>query len=196
MKKVGITGGIGSGKSVVCSILGTIGVPVYNADREARLLINSDQEVIARIKKEFGEASYDKNGNLDSSYIAGLAFSEPGRLEQLNHITHPFVRKHFNNWVEQHGEHPYLVKEAAIMFESGSYLDMDLVVNVYAPEGIRIQRTIRREGMTVDKVKKIIDNQITEKERIERSAYVLINDEQSLLIPQVIALHQMILGLS
>jgi dephospho-CoA kinase len=193
MKKVGITGGIGSGKSMVCRMLETLGVPVYNADMEARQLINSNQEVIARIKKEFGEAAYDKDGNLHSQYIADLAFNDRSLLESLNNITHPFVRKHFNDWVDQHQEHPYLVKEAAIMFESGSYLDMDLVINVYAPEDIRIQRTIKREGMTSEKVKKILNNQVTEKERIERSAYVLINDEKTLLAPQVIALHQMLL---
>jgi dephospho-CoA kinase len=191
MLKIGLTGGIGSGKTVVANIFRQLGVPVYEADAEARMLTESNAEIKSEIKKHFGSEVFLKDGSLDRSKMASLVFSDNEKLLQLNAIVHPFVKKHFTDWLQQHHTSNYIIKEAAILFESGSDKGLDKVIAVTAPEDIRIQRVIERDNISQERVKGVIKNQMSEEERTKRSDYIIINNDQVLIIPQVLKLHRL-----
>ena len=142
MLKVGITGGIGSGKSVVCQVFTALGIPVFNADEAARHLMETDAELIQNIRLLFGNDVYSQ-GKLDRAKISAIVFQEPGKLQQLNALVHPATIAYSKNWFEKQRA-PYVIKEAAIFFESGSYKDMDVMIGVYAPNELRIQRAMKR----------------------------------------------------
>ena len=189
MKKlvVGITGGIGSGKSVVARIMSTLGYPVYNADDEAGNILEKDQKVIDAVKKLIGEKAYSDTGKPDRVFISSVVFNDRDKLESLNTIIHPAVQTHFMNWVEKNTSSCLVFKEAAIMFESGSYKAMNRVIAVTAPQQLKISRVMERDGKTEAQVKKIIDKQLPQDELEAKSDFVIVNDENQLLIPQVIA---------
>lgn len=192
MFRVGLTGGIGSGKSLICSILEKLGVPVYYADTEARKLMNSDPDLREQIMRLLGEQAYG-SGSLNSSYIAGRLFGDEALLTAMNSIVHPAVRNDFKRWADLQKELPYVVEEAAILFESGAYREMDLTVLATAPEEVRIRRVMVRDGIDRDSVLSRMGHQWSEEELIKLADHVIINDEQQMLLPQVIELHNKLL---
>lgn len=185
MLKVGVTGGIGSGKSLVCSIISAMGFPVYNADLEARTIIDTDPTVIGAIVNLFGESVY-VHGLLDRKKVGALVFSNPALLNQLNMIVHPAVARHFDQWVEQYEHRALVVKETAILFESGAYRSVDRVVAVTAPLELRVERVVTRDGVSPEEVMKRIGNQLPEEVVRARSHYIIENDSSKLLLPQVV----------
>jgi dephospho-CoA kinase len=194
MLKIGLTGGIGSGKTVAADIFRQLGVPVYEADTEARILTDNNPEIKRELKKKFGNDFFLKDNSLDRKKLAALVFSNAEKLEQLNSIIHPFVKKHFTDWLQEQEGNKYIIKEAAILFESGSNKGLDKIIVVTAPESIRIQRVVDRDHSTAEKVKSIMHNQMSQEEVIKRSDYIITNDNLTLVIPQVLKLHQLFLN--
>jgi len=190
MKKIGITGCIGSGKSTVCRIFETLGVPVYNADLRAKYLMIHSPELVAQIKTIFGEDAYFSNGSLNTKFISSKAFSDRSLIEKLDAAVHPFVFLDFDEWCKKFSDQQYIVKEAALIFESGSYKLLDEVIAVTAPEELRIERTISRDKISKEAVLGRMENQFTQEEKIARSQYEIKNNEEDLLIPQVLRLHK------
>ena len=172
-KIIGLTGGIGSGKTTIANYFKELGIPVYIADDEARK-ISETSEIAQAIKAVFGNEVF-KNKKLDRVKVAEIVFSNQAKLKQLNEIIHPAVKKHFENWILEHSNFPFVLKEAAILFESGAYKDCDIVISVIAPLETRIQRVIQRDEVTRDNVLKRIMNQWTDEERIRKSQYVIEN---------------------
>lgn len=190
-KLIGITGGIGSGKSLVCRIFACLGVPVYDADSRAKNLMTTDGILMDEIRKEFGTLSYHPDGMLNRKHLSHLAFQDPVRLAKLDAMVHPRVALDFANWVAHHNTEPYVIKEAALLFEAGSYRGLNKVVVVTAPRELRVKRVKARDTQrTEEMIRDIMKNQMPEEEKITRSDYVIINDETRLVIPQVLELHQ------
>lgn len=187
MLKVGITGGIGSGKSVVCKVLQTLGHPVFDADHESKSLL-TDPEIRSKVIDLLGPSAYLPSGAPDRHRIASMVFPNPELLEQLNTILHPAVLKKFNQWVKEHQTAPLLFKEAAIMFESGSNRQLDLVVGVTAPESLRIKRVMQRDGKSEQAVRGIMKRQLPQDEMARKCEALLVNDEQTPLLPQILTL--------
>lgn len=189
MLKIGITGGIGSGKSTVVKVFEQLGVPVFIADDQAKELMNTDLELIAEIKQVFGENVYTPKGELNRTMLASLVFNAPDKLKLLNALVHPATIRAFENWCKRHQDKPYVLKEAAILFESGTYKQNDLNILVTAPEEIRIKRVIKRDASDEEKVRSRIKNQMPDEEKSKLADFILVNDEQSALIPQIVSLH-------
>lgn len=189
MLKIGITGGIGSGKTLVCSIFNKLGIPVFNSDLEAKKLAHTHPEIKKQITAEFGEDIYSTNGTLDNKKLASIVFKNPYSLDKLNKIIHPFVRSEFMNWQNKHISSPYIIQEAAILFESGAYKFLDKTITVYSDIDTRIQRVIKRDNSTEDKVNRVIENQMNEHIKCEKADFILYNTEKKLLLPQILKLH-------
>jgi len=194
MLKIGLTGGIGSGKTTVAAIFETIGIPVYYADDAAKRLMNTNEELKEAILKNFGEASY-KNAELDRKYLAGIVFNNKEKLDLLNSLTHPVTIKDAADWMSRQTA-PYVIKEAALLFESGAAELLDKVIGVYAPQHIRVQRVMQRDGLPAEDVMKRISRQIDEEMKMKLCDFVITNNEQVLVIPQVLELHQKLVGMS
>lgn len=192
MIKIGITGGIGSGKTTVCKVFELLGVPVYYADIEAKQILDSNLEVKKNIINTFGNSVLNDEEKIDKKKLASLVFNNKENLEKLNSIVHPAVREHFENWLQQHSTQKYILKEAAILFESGSYKLVDKVIAVVAPLELKISRTMQRDKVTQAEVELRISNQLNDDEKIKRSQFVIYNDEQQLLIPQILNIHDQI----
>jgi dephospho-CoA kinase len=173
-KIIGLTGGIGSGKTTVANHFRVAGIPVYIADDEARKIMQSD-EINAEIKKKFGDTVFD-NGILNREKLSGIVFNDPEKLKLLNAIIHPAVKKHFSSWILNQKNAPYIIYEAAILFESGSYKDCDIIITVTAPLELRIQRVIQRDKTTRENVLSRINMQWNDEKRIEKSDFVIEND--------------------
>jgi dephospho-CoA kinase len=170
---IGLTGGIGSGKTMIANYIKSLGIPVYIADDEARALMNTDK-IVQKIVTEFGKevVSDDK---LNREALAKIVFNNPEKLKALNSIVHPEVKKHFNSWVDNHKNQPLLFKEAAILFESGSYKDCDAIVTVTAPIETRLQRVAKRDKSDRESILKRMEHQWTDEKRIANSDYVIQN---------------------
>ena len=181
-KKIGITGGIGSGKSLVCSIIKAMGYPIFNADEVAKQVLNTNSEVIFKIKSLFGNRAYKKN-TLDSSYIASIVFNDSSKLELLNKLIHPKVRDKFTEFVKN--TNTTFFYEAAIIFESERSMDFDAVILVKAPLDLRINRVIKRDGSTKEDILKRINKQWTDDQKEKLTPYCINNDEDSPLINQI-----------
>ena len=192
MKRIGVTGGIGSGKSIVCKIFSLLGVPVYNADDAARRLMNSDTAIHEALKKLFG-SSIIINGVPDRVKIASSVFENDELLNKLNNIVHPAVFADYELW-EQQQNTSYTIREAAILFESGLYLKLDHTILVDAPEAMRIERVKQRDGRSAEAVKNIIQRQWTSEKKKLHAWRVINNDETELVIPQVLQIHNDILN--
>lgn len=194
--KIGVTGGIGSGKSIVCKIFNTLNIPVYNADTRAKALMTEDPDITVAIKQKFGENAYFSNGNLNREYLAKTVFNNENRLKKLNSIVHPSVAYDFEKWVIDHDHIQYLVKEAALLVESGSYKALDYLIVVTAPTDIRIGRVVARDKhRSRQDVANIISRQLSEEKLIEKSQFIIANDGDSLLIPQVLKIHDFFISL-
>ena len=189
-KQIGITGGIGTGKSLVCRIFQCFGVPVYDADSHAKELMTTDGILISNIKKEFGELSYNTDGSLNRNYLSSRVFNDAEQLKKLNQLVHPRVAIDYKRWVDNKVGAQYILKEAALLFEAGSNQQLDKVIVVTAPETLRIQRVLKRDRhRTEAQVKSIVENQMPEEEKMRRADFIVSNDETVLLIPQVVELH-------
>lgn len=195
--QIGITGGIGSGKSLVCKIFGCLGIPVYDADSRAKSIMTTDGILVEQIKKEFGSLAYDAEGGLNRGYLSSAVFGNAEKLKKLNDLVHPRVALDGDQWTAEQVGKKYVVREAALLFESGSYKKMDKIIVVTAPEPLRVKRVLERDKQrTEEEVLKIIRNQLNEEEKVKKADFVLTNDETELLVPQVINLHQKFLMLS
>ena len=188
MLKVGLTGGIGSGKSTVAKIFEVLSIPVYYADEAARHIMNTDEELKKSIINEFGDESY-VNDQLNRPYIASLVFNNAEKLELLNSLTHPAIIRDAERWMQRQSS-PYVIKEAALIFESGSAENLDYVIGVYAPLPLRIKRIIDRDNITRDEVMQRINKQIDEDIKMRLCDKIVVNDEQQLIITQVLPLHE------
>ena len=188
MIKVGLTGGMGSGKSVVAKVFETLGIPVYYADDAAKKLMNNNEELKAGIIKHFGEESYT-NGELNRKFIASIVFNDKEKLELLNSLTHPATIRDAEEWITKQTS-PYIIKEAALLFESGANKNLDHVIGVDAPLPLRIKRVMIRDGITEDEIMKRINRQMDEEKKMRMCDFIIINNEQELVIPQVLELHE------
>lgn len=185
---IGLTGGIGSGKTTVAKQFETLGVPVYIADDEAKKLMQLP-ETTQLIKKEFGESIFDGE-KLNREKLAKIVFENPQKLQQLNNIIHPLVKIHFQNWVQKNTDSSFVIKEAAILFESGSYKDCDKIITVVAPLEVRIERVLKRDGSDYESVMKRIQNQWTDDMRIAKSDYVIENTNLENTLNQITTLYE------
>ncbi len=193
--KIGITGGIGSGKTLVSKIFNVLGAPVYDADTRAKWISNFHPDVKKEIIDFFGKESY-VDGKFNTRYIAGIVFNDKIKTEKLNSIIHPRVGEDFLNWVEHHKNFPYLIKEAALLYESDSYKLLDKIIVVSAPLDIRIKRVLSRDKQRTEaEVKGIIDKQLPEAEKIKRADFVVMNDDQTMVLPQIVALDKQLKNL-
>ncbi|MEM8894052.1 MAG: dephospho-CoA kinase [Bacteroidota bacterium] len=182
---VGITGGIGSGKSVVCRIFECLNVPVYYADDRAKWLMRNNESLIKSIKENFGEQSY-QDGLLNTAYLASTVFPDQERLNQLNGLVHPAVAKDNKEWIDYHKGQPLLIKEAALLFETGSYKSLDCIITVAADQDTRISRVLSRDAhRSEEEVLQIIDKQMPQSRKIELADFVIHNNPQDELIQQV-----------
>ncbi|WP_284652215.1 dephospho-CoA kinase [Flavobacterium terrisoli] len=172
-KVIGLTGGIGSGKTTVANYIKSLGIPVYIADEEAKKIMET-QEVIELVKNAFGSTVISKN-KIDREKLAQLVFNHPDKLQKLNDIVHPLVKHDFNVWVNNHENYPFVIKEAAILFESGSYKYCDSIITVTAPLETRLQRVIDRDKTDLKSVLNRMKNQWPEEEKIAKSNYVIHN---------------------
>lgn len=194
LKKIGITGGIGSGKSLVCKIFSHLGIPIYDSDQRAKWLMNNDTVIRAELIDTFGTSSYLESGELNRAYIAEKVFNNQENLSKLNKIVHPRVAVDFQNWIDANKSAEYVIKEAALMFESGAYKALDIIINISAPISVRIERVLKRDTFRSEKeILSIIDKQMSEEARLEKSDQVIHNDAEHMVIPQVLNLHQQIL---
>lgn len=183
MLKIGITGGIGSGKSIVSKIFNSYGIPIFNADKVAKFLMENDAKLIESIKNNFGEDIY-LNGQLQRQKLASIVFQNKIALNKLNSLVHPKVIAYGNEWHYQQKSH-FTIKEAALFFESGSYIEMDLIIGVYAPLETRISRTIHRDHIDRESVLARISQQMDEEEKMKRCNFVINNYGAFALLPQI-----------
>ena len=188
MLKIGLTGGIGSGKTTVAKVFETLGIPVYYADDTTKRLMNSHPGLKSAITQHFGEDSY-KNGELDRKYLASIVFNNKEKLDLLNSLTHPVTISDAEDWMNKQSS-PYVIKEAALLFESGAAEQLDFVIGVYAPQNLRLRRVMERDGMTEEEVMKRINRQIDEEMKMKLCNFIIVNNEQELVIPQVLELHE------
>jgi len=182
---IGITGGIGSGKSTVCEIFKLLGVPVFEADKVAKRLLNSDKDIRSKLTDLYGDDIYTPNGSVNRKKLAGIIFNNDFELSKVNKIVHPTVRSEYFRWSKKQ-DHPYVILEAAILFESGFYKMMDFTILVSAPEEARVERVSKRDNVTFDQVRERITNQWTDKQKRKLASLEIKNDNTELIIPQLI----------
>ncbi len=193
MLRIGITGGIGSGKTTVCKLFETLGIPVYYADDRAKWLMQHLPILVEEISEKFGAAAYDDSGNLDRTYLAEIVFKDNNKLKELEAIVHPRVFEDGLNWYNEHQDAPYTLRENALLFETGSYKMMDKTITVYAPKELRIARVISRDKTTKEAVEARMDKQMAEEEKLKIADYIVHNDQKHSLIKQVYKLHHTLL---
>jgi dephospho-CoA kinase len=191
MKKIGLTGGIGSGKSTIAEVFKVLNIPVYNSDERAKALMNENQLLIEEISNVFGAHIY-QNGELNRAELGAIVFKNPELLQQLNAVVHPVVGDDFNTWCNNQ-QSKYVIKEAAIIFETGINKMLDGVIAVIAPDELRIKRVLKRPGMTEELIKDRMSRQLPTETLIDKANWLINNDETVLVIPQVLKVHEEIL---
>ncbi|WP_184546228.1 dephospho-CoA kinase [Mucilaginibacter sp. FT3.2] len=196
MLKIGLTGNIGSGKTTVAKVFELLGVPVFYADDEAKKVMVTDVILIDAIKQTFGAESYFEDGSLNRKHIAAIVFNNAAELEKLNALVHPAVFRAFDSLEAKAKNAPYIIREAAILFESGSYKTCDRTLMVSAPLNKRIARVVHRDGVSTDEVTKREARQMPEDEKKKLADDIIINDDKQLVVPQVLALHHQYLALA
>jgi dephospho-CoA kinase len=192
MLKVAITGGIGSGKSLVCQVFKTLGIPIFDADAVSNQLVEHDATLKTAITELFGKEAY-KNNIYNRKYIAHIVFNQAEKLKALNELIHPKAIEAAKQWFEKQ-QTPYAIKEAAILFESKAEQDIDIIIGVTAPEQIRIERVMQRIGCSKDEVIKRMQQQMPEDEKMKKCNYIIHNDNVTALIPQVLQIHEKLLN--
>lgn len=196
MLKIGITGGIGSGKTTVCKVFETLGIPVFYADTAAKQLMVGDPILIQGVKDAFGAESYAADGSLNHKHIAGIVFNHVTELAKLNALVHPAVFRAFEGWVKTVPANvPYVLKEAALLFESGSYEMCDRNVLVVAPLALKLARVMQRDGVTAEQVQARMDKQLSDEEKAKMADMLVRNNETDSLIVQVMELHHQFLNI-
>lgn len=196
MLKIGLTGGMGSGKTTVCRMFEVLGIPVFYADETAKSLMKTDLLLKQNIIKGFGVDSYSDKGELNRKYISSLVFNNKLELDKLNAMVHPAVFRAFDSWVLKQTASAYVIKEAALLFESDSHKMCDQSVLIKSPEALRIQRIIKRDVTTQEEAKLRMIRQFSDERKEEMADHVILNDEQNLIIPQVLDLHQQFLKMT
>ena len=192
MRYVAVTGGMGSGKSTVCEAFALLGIPVFHADAEAKRCMAEDGQLRERLQERFGKEVLTPGG-VDRARLASIIFSDPHALQDMNGMVHPAVRSRFRQWARaQHA--PYVLMESAILADTGGHADFDAVVVVSAPEELRIQRCMDRDGSSRDQVLARMRNQAPEEERLRIAHHVIVNDDRHMVLPQVLAIHEQLLG--
>ena len=189
MLKIGITGGIGAGKSTVAGIFKVLGVPVFDADATAKNILNTDPVLREQIAATFGSETY-KNGLLDKKYLATLVFNNPDQLAKLNALVHPATIAAADKWASRFADRPYIIKEAALLFEAGTYVGLDYIIGVTAPVELRIARVMARDQVSREEVLSRMQHQLDDTEKMNRCNFVIDNNEATLVIPQVLSLHE------
>ncbi len=192
MLKVGVTGGIGSGKSTVCRVFQVLGVPVYYADVRARELSGKHPDIIAGYKTILGEEAYSADGSLNRTFVAAKIFSDERLLKRVNQMVHPVVQHDFISWTKQF-DAPFVIEEAAVLFENGGYHHLDKIILITAPLHIRIQRVVNRDGVTPAMVKRRMERQWSDAQKVPLSDYVIHNDDHVLIMPQVLEVYEAIM---
>ena len=190
MLKIGITGNMGSGKTTVSKVFEILGIPVFYADDAAKSVMVTDEILIREIKETFGDASYFEDGSLNRKHIADIVFNDGEQLKKLNALVHPATFRAFDKWVAAVTDAPYVLKEAALLFESDSYKMCDHTIMVKAPLETRIQRVMQRDGFTREEVKSRNAKQFPEEKKTALADYIINNDGTQLVIPQVLELHR------
>ena len=196
MLKIGLTGNIGSGKTTVAKVFELLGIPVFYADDEAKKVMVTDTILIEALKQTFGAASYFDDGSLNRKHIAGIVFNNEAELKKLNALVHPATFRAFDSWLQNIHTAPYVIKEAALLFESDSYKMCDRSLLVSAPFENRITRVMQRDHITRTEVESREARQFTEEKKKQLADDVIINDDRQLVIPQVLSLHQQYLTLA
>lgn len=194
MLKIGLTGNIGSGKTTVSRLFTMHGVPIYHADERAKHFLQTSATVM-RIKEQFGDEFIDDDGLPDRKKIAELVFGDAEKLKILNNIIHPQVRQDFSHWAARQSHHPYVIMEAAILFESGQNKNFHKIIMITAPESLRIERVCSRDAVQPEDVKRRMQHQLAEDAKVPLADFVINNDGQELLMPQVELVHKQILTL-
>lgn len=193
MLKIGLTGGLGSGKTTVAKIFASFGIPVFYADDAARKIMNEDEVLMQKIKNLFGEDAY-KDDQLNRKYIADIVFNDAFKLDQLNALVHPHTIAAADKWMNKQSA-PYVIKEAALMFEAGASTHLDYVIGVYAPQSLRVLRAMKRDNLSKEQILSRINKQIDEEIKMKLCDFVLINNEQQALLPQVLSIHEKFLSM-
>lgn len=188
MLRIGLTGGIGSGKTTIAKIFEVLGIPVYYADVEAKRIMNEDTELRASIIKEFGESAYSE-GKLNRAYISSIVFSNNYKLELLNSLVHPATIRDADSWMQKQ-DAPYVIKEAALLFESGAAEHLDQIIGVFAPVSLRIKRVMDRDNVQREEVIKRMNYQVNDSIKMKLCDFVIVNDEQSSVMEQVLKIHE------
>lgn len=194
MLRIGITGGIGSGKTTVCAIFSTLGIPIYNSDERAKKIMMENQSVVNKLKAQFGSTIYFEDGSINRVLLSQIVFNDKEQLTKLNEIVHPAVFEDMIKWYAENQNHKYVLQEAAIMYESGSYKMLDKTILVYADQEIRIERVMKRDKVDRIAVLARMDKQMPESEKLKLADFVIYNNGES-LIDQVMKLHHTILEL-
>lgn len=194
MLRIGITGGIGSGKTTVCAIFSTLGIPIYNSDERAKKIMVENQSVVNKLKAQFGSTIYFEDGSINRVLLSQIVFNDKEQLTKLNEIVHPAVFEDMIKWYAQNQNHKYVLQEAAIMYESGSYKMLDKTILVFADQEIRIERVMKRDNVDRVAVLARMDKQMPESEKLKLADFVIYNNGES-LIDQVMKLHHTILEL-
>lgn len=193
MLRVGVTGNIGSGKSLVCRIFEMLGIPVFYADTAAKNLMESDADLRAAIEAAFGKKSFE-NGHLNRAWLASKVFGDKKQLEILNSLVHPRVHQAAEQWFREQVDHPYAVEEAALLVESGGYKLLDKLIVVSSPSPLRLQRVRERDKMSTAAIKKRMANQMEEAEKLKFADFIIYNDGRIMLLPQVLRIHEILLN--
>jgi len=191
---IGLTGGIGSGKSLVADFFKLIGISVYVSDVEAKKLMYTNSFIRESLVEAFGEKVYSDSGELNRSELARIIFNNDDALQKVNNIVHPQVRLHYKEWLLKHTEEAYVIQESALLFDTGFYTNFDKIITVTADKEIRLSRVVERDSCTKESVLERMSKQISEQEKIEKSDFVIYNNTE-LIIPQIITIHEEILKL-
>jgi len=192
MLTIGVTGGIGSGKTTVCKVFNVLGIPVFQADSVAGKLQNEDSTIVSKLKARFGDKIYSSEGLLDRKGLAAIVFGDRLLLDEVNKIVHPAVHRAFDQWKSKFEALPYVIYEAAILFETGSFRSFDCSILVVADEKERIERVMKRELTTVEAIRNRMHNQMVDSEKIKLADYIINNNDNQLIIPQVLQLDQIL----
>lgn len=193
LKIIGLTGAIGSGKSFVAHIFETFQIPIYNSDYWAKQLVTQNKNVRQKIKTLLGENSYHTDGSYNTVYVSNMVFNNNELLQQLNEIIHPAVAKHFEQFVAQNAQASYVIKETALLFEKNIYKQCQANICVVAPLEIRIQRVLQRDNTTREQILKRMNSQWSQEEKVQKADYIIHNDGEQLLLPQILQIHQALL---
>ncbi len=190
MIKVGLTGGIGSGKTFLSEIFIHLGVPVYFSDQRTKLLYQTNSTLKAALIQSYGNQIYLPSSKINKDFLRQIIFNNPKERERINQLVHPFVMADFNHWCMQQIHAPYILKESALLFETGLFRQLDKTILVVAPEQIKIKRLIEREKQSPAEIRKTMTTQMSDDEKEKFANFVIINDEKRLLLPQILAIHQ------